>query len=261
MFSKDKASKDKSSDDEVKERHGSMAKKDKELDEKKILNVLDALYDKALNGIPKISESVDEIVDDYMSKYDTKEQAVKHLIRYQIAKCGTSGFITGLGGLITLPVAVPANVGSVLYVQLRMVAAIAKIGGYDIRSDQVQTLAYACLTGSAMADILKGAGIKFGEKFAEAAIKKIPGAVLVKINQKVGFRFLTKFGEKGVVNLVKAVPVAGGVVGGTIDVGATKIIGSNAYRLFIKGQMPDKSEEIEIDDADVIEVEAEVKEE
>jgi len=222
-------------------------------DEKKVIKLLDSLYDKALEGIPKISESVDEIVDDYMSKYDTPEEATKHLIRYQIAKCGTSGFLTGLGGLITLPIAVPANITSVLYVQLRMVAAIAKIGGYDIRSDQVQTLAYACLTGSAMTDILKGTGIKFGEKLAITGIKRIPTAVLVKINQKVGFRFLTKFGEKGLVNIVKVVPVVGGVIGGGIDVGATKIIGSNAYRLFIKGEMPKKNKElVEIDDDDVI---------
>lgn len=37
-------------------------------------------------------------------------------------------------------------------------------------------------------------------------IKKIPGTVLIKINQKVGWRLLTKFGEKGTVNLVKLVP-------------------------------------------------------
>lgn len=32
-------------------------------------------------------------------------------------------------------------------------------------------------------------------------VKKIPGTVLTKINQKVGFRFLTKFGEKGIINI------------------------------------------------------------
>ena len=82
----------------------------------------------------------------------------------QVLKCGTSGFLTGLGGLITLPVAIPANIGSVLYVQLRMVAGIAKLGGYDIKSDQVQTMVYLALTGSALKDVVKQVGIKFGEK-------------------------------------------------------------------------------------------------
>ena len=43
--------------------------------------------------------------------------------------------------------------------------------------------------------------IKTGTKSLEVAIKKIPGSALVKTNQKVGFRFITKFGEKGIINL------------------------------------------------------------
>ncbi len=65
-------------------------------------------------------------------------------------------------------------------------------------------------------------------------VKKIPGAVITKINQKVGFRFVTKFGEKGIVNLAKVVPVIGGVIGGGVDVASTRVIGANAYNLFIK---------------------------
>lgn len=212
----------------------------KKIDEKMMVSVLEEVYDKALGGIPKVSSSVDEFADDYLSKADSPQQAAKDLINYQIAKCATSGFVTGLGGLITLPVAIPANVGSVLYVQLRMVAAIAKIGGYDIRSDQVQTMAFACLTGSTIADVLKDAGIKFGQKGFQAVINKIPGKVLIAINRKVGFRLITKAGEKGVVNLIKLVPVAGGVVNGAIDASTTKIIAKNAYSLFIEGKVPSK---------------------
>lgn len=95
----------------------------------KTASILSAFYEKALNGVPKVSRSIDEFADDYIDRFDTPERATKELVRYQIIKCGTSGFITGLGGLITLPVAIPANIGSVLYVQMRMVSAIAKIGG------------------------------------------------------------------------------------------------------------------------------------
>ena len=41
-----------------------------------------------------------------------------------------------------MPVAIPANISSVIYVQLRMVAAIARIGGYDPSDDEVRTMAY-----------------------------------------------------------------------------------------------------------------------
>lgn len=213
----------------------------KKLDAAKMVTILDELYGKILDGVPKVSKSVDEFANDYLEKNCDPEKAAKELIKYQVVKCGTSGFVTGLGGLITLPVALPANVTSVLYIQLRMVAAIAYIGGFDVQSDQVQTLAYACLTGSAISNVLKEAGIKIGEKAAIAAINKIPGKVLMAINKKVGFRLVTKFGTKGVVNLVKLVPVAGGVVGGTMDMSSTQIIARNAYNIFIKKQMPSNS--------------------
>ena len=68
-------------------------------------------------------------------------------------------------------------------------------------------------------------------------VKKIPGPVLTKINQKVGFRFITKFGEKGIINLGKMVPVLGGVIGGGADLAETKIIAGRSYRLFIDGNI------------------------
>ena len=97
------------------------------------------------------------------------------MIKNQVVNCTTSGFLTGFGGIITLPVTIPANVGSVLYVQMRMIACIAYLAGYDLKSDQVQTLVYACLAGVAVTDVIKQAGIKFGIKLTNATIKKIPG--------------------------------------------------------------------------------------
>lgn len=208
-----------------------------QLDEKKMMVVLDEVYGKVIDGVPKVSKPVEDLAKDYLAKNLSPETAAKELIKYQIAKCGTSGFISGLSGALMLPVMLPANITSVLYVQLRMIAAIAYMGGFDIKSDQVQTVAYACLTGSAVADVLKQTGIKVGQKIAISTINKIPGKVLVSINQKVGFRLLTKFGTKGVINFVKLVPVAGGIVGGVVDVGSTKIIASNAYNIFIKKEL------------------------
>lgn len=194
--------------------------------------LLDSLYLKALNGVPKVSKSIEELAEEYLNRYGNKKDAIAAFEKYQIAKCGTSGFITGLGGLITLPVAIPANISSVLYVQLRMVGAIAYMNGYNLHDDEVQTIIYMCLTGSAMTTALKQVGIKVSTKVATATLKKIPGSVLTKINQKVGFRLLTKFGTTGAVNLVKVIPFIGGVVGGGIDIVATKAISANAKKTF-----------------------------
>jgi len=211
--------------------------------EEQMQEILNTLYIKSIDGIPKVSLPVDDLVEDYLSKNDNVEKAVKSLINNSTVKCGTSGFLTSFGGFATMIATLPANITSVMYVQLRMCCAIAKMGGYNIHSDQVQTLIYACLTGSAASEILKSSGIKFANKFGVAMIDKIPGKALTAINRKVGFRFMTKFGETGIINLGKVVPVVGGFVGGGIDVASTRIIGKNAYNIFVKGEMPTKEKE------------------
>lgn len=199
-----------------------------------ILKVLDTCYEKATNGISKISPSIDQLAGDYLSKHASKEEAIKDMLKKQVLKCTTSGFITGFGGAITLPVTIPANIGSVLYVQIRMIACTAYMAGYDISSDQVQTLVYACLAGLSVGEIAKQFGIKFGQKVAVGMIEKIPGKVLTKINQKVGFRLLTKFGEKGLINLGKLVPGVGAVINGGVDFAETKAIAKRAYQMFVE---------------------------
>ena len=200
--------------------------------ERERMNLLDSCYEKALEGVLPGERTVVELAEDYLAKSSSREKAIDNLIGYQTVLCGTNGFITGLGGLLVLPVAIPANVAGVIYVQLRMIAAIAHINGYDIYSDQVRTIAYACLTGSSAANILKNVGIKISEKMAVNALKKVPGAILRKINQQVGFRLVTKFGQKGLVNVVKMMPLVGGVVGGVFDTGMTLTIGNIAKKVF-----------------------------
>lgn len=157
------------------------------------------------------------------------------MLKNQIAKCTTSGFITGFGGAITMPVTIPANIGSVLYVQMRMIACTAYLAGFDLNCDQVQTFVYACLAGVSVNGVVKQAGIKVGVKMAKQAIQKIPGKALTKINQKIGFRFITKFGEKGIVNLGKLLPGVGAVINGGLDFAETKIIADRAYKMFFEG--------------------------
>ena len=214
-----------------------MAEKEKQkvLSQADMMNLLDSLYSKSIQGIPLISSPIEKMADDYLQHNASVEDAAKDMINKQVIKCTTSGFITNLGGVITLPVTIPANVGSVMYVQMRMIACAAYMAGYDVHTDQVQTLVYACLAGVSVMEVAKKAGIKIGQTGLENLIDKIPGKVLIAINHKVGFRMLTKFGETGAINLGKAIPVVGGVIGGGFDFIDTKFIGNRAYNQFIKG--------------------------
>ncbi len=212
----------------------------KEIEAKKevgvITKALDFAYEKALNGLPGFETAV-EMAEDYIKKNENKIECVNSLIRYQIAKTSTSGFLTGVGGMITMPVAIPANLASVMYVQIRMIAAIAHMGGYDLKDDRVKTLVYCCLVGTPGVDIFKEAAKVTGVKTVNSAIGKISGKTLTAINQKIGFRFITKAGSKGVVNLGKLVPLIGGIVGGAVDGVSTNTIGNIARKTFIEDKI------------------------
>lgn len=203
-----------------------------EITQSKIMTALDWAYDKAINGVPGL-DSAQEIADSYLKEDGSLIDQVNSLIRWQNTKAGTSGFINGLGGIVLMPVTIPANISSVMYVQVRMIAAIAHMGGYDLKDDKVKTLVYACLCGNAAKDILKEVGIKIGYKLTEQMVKGISTQVIFKINQAVGFRLLTKFGQTGVINISKAVPLVGGIVGAAFDSVSTNTIGNIARDAFI----------------------------
>lgn len=197
-----------------------------------IIDLLDKCYPAAMNGIPS-SKSCEALASEYMDRYTDPRTAAEKFIDKQILKCTTSGFLSGLGGLVTLPVTIPANIASVIYVQMRMIGTLAVMGGYNLNDDEVQTLVYLCLAKASVTDAFKAAGVQTANKMTINLIQKVPGSVLTTINQKIGFRFITKFGETGIINLGKLVPVAGGIVNGGADLIETRIIAKKAYKVFL----------------------------
>ena len=203
------------------------------LNQDMIMKALDYTYIKAIDGIPGF-DSAKEMTESYMNNGKSKIDNCDSLIRWQVSKAGTSGFLTGLGGILTMPVAIPANLASVLYVQIRMIASIAYIGGYDLRDDRVKSLIFLCMAGSGATNILKDIGIEIGTKFTTQVINNISGKTIIAINKKIGFRLLTKFGATGTINLGKAIPLIGALIGGTFDSVTTNTIGNIAKRTFIE---------------------------
>jgi hypothetical protein len=157
---------------------------------------------------------------------DDIDAVVARIIKESVAAAGTQGFVTGLGGLITAGVTIPANVAASLAVNMRMAGAIAYLRGWDIRDPHVRTVAMMLAIGMSAQNVLAALGVKVGQKFAEQMIKKIPMAVLHSINKKAGFHLVAKFGTKrAAITLAKGVPILGGIVGGAVDAGATAVIG------------------------------------
>jgi hypothetical protein len=63
--------------------------------------------------------------------------------------------------------------------------------------------------------------------------ERLLGKVLREINQKVGFRLLTKAGERGGISLSKLMPVLNGLIRGTIGVLFVHSCATAAKRYFV----------------------------
>lgn len=199
-------------------------------------STLEWIANAGINGLG-VLPSAEEVAADHFSKAASVEDAIDSIIAWRTTYAVGTGFITGLGGIAVMPITIPTALAVSYALAANTAAAIAHLRGYDIYSDQVKTMVLLCLIGEAGEEILKTAGITIGTKLCQNLIKQIPGKVLIEINKKIGFRLITKAGSKGVFNLMKMVPLVGGVVGGTFDGLLVNACGKTAKKVFV--QAPD----------------------
>lgn len=175
-------------------------------------SILNNIYDSAING------RAVELANEYIERYGRTELAIDKLVSCQRRKCTTTGFVTGLGGLVSIPVTLPADLYSSLVIQVNMIVAIAVIRGYDVHSEEVKTLVYLCIVGNSIGDVLKQAGIKAVTDYtAKTIIPKLTVMVSQRIAAKVGSKLVVKASAKGLSNAAKMIPVLGGLIGGAYN--------------------------------------------
>jgi hypothetical protein len=195
-----------------------------------VQKLMDLGIDGAAPGLTSSRALAQEYLND--SRYADDHRRVSALINWETSKAFGAGMVTGLGGLITMPVAVPSGVAIGWVLQARLAAAIAAIYGHNVEEDRVRTLAMLALIGDSGKEAAKRVGIDLSQRAGRAAIERVPSRVLIDINKRVGFRLLTRSGTTGVINLANAIPILGGVVGGSFDAAALRTVGAAARRSF-----------------------------
>jgi EcsC protein family len=201
-------------------------------DEGVVGRLIDVLLDAGIDGLGPL-KSARELAD--LARRDTRtpEGAVKKIVRSHVVKGGVGGFVTGVGGFVTMPIALPANVVEFYVGATRMVAAIATLRGYDLDDQQVRSAVLLTLVGSDADEVLAKAGLTGGTgKVVGLVGQQLPPAALLMLNKAIGFRLLRGVGEKAFARLGRAIPLAGGVVGGGIDVWMMKRIADHALNEF-----------------------------
>jgi hypothetical protein len=201
-------------------------------DEGVVARLVQVLLDAGIDGLGPL-KSARELADAARRGTRTPEGAVKKVIRSQVVKGGVGGFVTGVGGFVTMPVALPANIIEFYVGATRMVAAIAVLRGYDVDDPQVRTTVLLTLVGSEADEVLAKAGLSGPSgKLVGLVGQQLPPAALLMLNKAIGFRLLRGVGEKAFARLGRGIPLAGGVVGGGIDVWMMKRIAEHAMDEF-----------------------------
>lgn len=216
-------------------------------DDGKAMRLANWVLEKGVGGFGPFLGAAD-LADEYLAKggYANDDQRAWSAIRWESSKNVTTGFVTGIGGIATLPVAIPAGFGAAWLVQARLAATIARIHGHDIHDDKVRTLVLMSILGDAgLKEPIKVAGKTIAQKSAKVAINSLTRETLTRINRTIGYRLLTKAGSKGVINLTRLVPFVGGLVGGTVDGAACYAVGAIAQRTF----SPSNTDEMQHDAA------------
>jgi len=202
-------------------------------------NLVERLLDTGIDGRAPFT-SAQKVADAALAGASSPDAAIDRVVRSHLVYGGTGGFLTGLGGFITMPVALPANVVEFYLVATRMTAAIATLRGYDIRQGQIRTAVLLTLVGADADDLLKKAGIvAAGNRLTNLAAQRLPGPALMVVNKAIGFRLLSQVGRSTFARFGKAVPVVGGAVGAGLDVYMLRKVADNARREFPANATPE----------------------
>ena len=177
-------------------------------------------------------DSAQTVAKKAIDRAGSTEGAIKDLVASHMRLAGVSGFLTNLGGFVTMPVALPANVVGFYTLATRLSAAIAHVLGHDIKNEAVRSAVLLTLVGADATQVLRGVGAKAISMPTRIATAGLPPAALAVVNKAVAFRIAAQTGRKLLTKVPRAIPVAGGVVGAVMDVSLLHKISKDAQQEF-----------------------------
>lgn len=193
--------------------------------------LVENLLDSGIDGRGPFDSAAD-VAESARRERDEAEAAVDAVVASHIRMAAVGGFVTSLGGFITMPVSLPVNVLGFYLLATRMTAAVADLRGYDLSSQQIRSAVLLTLVGADSEDLLRKAGVVPTARVSNLAAQRLPGPLLMVVNKAVGFRLLSSAGRQTLARFGKAVPVVGGAIGAGLDGFLMKAIGDQARAEF-----------------------------
>jgi hypothetical protein len=186
---------------------------------------------RAIDGIGPLAPAAVAADKQLAEQRGSVDRAIHEVIENNVRFAGAQGFVTNVGGLVTMAFTIPANVTGLAVIQCRMVAGIAHLRGHDLSDPRVRNAILALLLGEE----------QVGELVRKKKLPATPMALATApahdptldgtISAVVATDIITRVAGKRLATTVgRRVPVIGGVVGAGADGFATWRIGRYADR-------------------------------
>jgi hypothetical protein len=159
------------------------------------------------------------------------KDAIGELIENHASLAAAQGFVTNLGGLMTMAATIPVNIAGSALVQVRMVAGIAHLRGYDLNDDRVRNAILLCTLGEQTdKQLVKDRKVPGTPMVLATAPAYDPELDKVVAGEVTGALISRIVGKRTASAVARRVPIAGGVWAAGTDAYATWQIGKYAER-------------------------------
>jgi len=190
---------------------------------------LQKVLDRAVRGVGPFDPAA-QVADEALTEHGGNlEEALDALVRSHSKLAATQGFVTNIGGLVTMAVSVPANVTGLTLVQLRLHAALAHLHGHDLGSPSVRSAVLVTLLGHDETEQLVKKGKLPGNARWLASAGSVSPETPQQVATQVAATLIGQLGGKQLASTVgKRIPLFGGIVGAGTDARATWKLGHQA---------------------------------
>jgi len=173
---------------------------------------------RAIRGVgplPPAAEAADKQLEE---QHGDVERGVHEVVENHVRYAGAQGFVTNIGGLVTMAVTVPANVTGLALIQCRMIAGIAHLRGYDLEDPRVRDAILAVMLGEDTVNRLVKKHKLPAPPMAIATAPTHDPDLDSIIAAEVASELISRVAGKRIATTVaRRVPVVGGVVGMGVD--------------------------------------------
>lgn len=139
----------------------------------------------------------------------------------------TTGIVTGAVGFAGIPI----DAVDALYSQVKLSSALFTIHGFDTSEESIWVIVIAAAAGVSLTELATHLGTHAAIKAIQKALLPKPFRMLMKVNQSLTIKLVSKLAGKNVAKTLKVLPAIGGVIGGSFNAIMMNVCGHGVLKV------------------------------